>query len=123
MNLKFHSDWVFKRNLQKATLTQSRNSPWKDTQAWTPTYLRLLTSRKRCPTQISKVCLLMESSPLQTVMAARMEVRRPEQITLRLLAIDMLRVKSSHTVRLNFKVGEEMQSYYVPREKERHWMS
>lgn len=65
----------------------------------------------------------MESSPLQTVMVARMEVRRPEQITLRLLAIDMLRVKSSHTVRLNFKVGEEMQSYYVPREKERHWMS
>ena len=35
--------------------------------------------------------------------------------------IDMLRVKSSHTVRLNFKVGE-VQSYYVPREKERHWM-
>ena len=60
---------------------------------------------------------------MQTVMVARMEVRRPEQITLRLLAIDMLRVKSSHTVRLNFKVGEEMQSYDVPREKERHWMS
>lgn len=37
-------------------------------------------------------------------------------------AIVMSRVKSSHTVRLNFKVGKEMQSYYVPREKERHWM-
>ena len=38
-------------------------------------------------------------------------------------AIVMSRVKSSHTVRLNFKVGKEVQSYYVPREKERHWMS
>lgn len=35
-------------------------------------------------------------------------------------AIDMSGVKSSHTVRLNFKAGGEMQSYYVPREKERH---
>ena len=65
--------------------------------------------------------LLMESSPLQMLLVARMEGKRPEQVTLGLLALPLTCHGSSrHTVRLNFKAGGEMQPYYVPREKERH---
>lgn len=81
LKISLYLEIYTRKNPQKASLTQSRNSPQKDIQAKTPTHWGS-TLHRTCPSQISRGISPMESAPSKTLRVATAKGKRMWQITL-----------------------------------------